>query len=144
MRHRSCADARCRSLARSDVFPSLDCRPFLGSTEAHSGCNNQITIAILQRKPVHAGWVSGLLRERAVRIARYLYAEFVVKPVSAIDLDFDRSGFDQGPSARPAATGINPLGPKMLDDKLPARKGPQCSTTSAIQPMSEPHLDAHL
>jgi hypothetical protein len=28
MRHRSCTDARCRSLARSDVFPSLDCRPF--------------------------------------------------------------------------------------------------------------------
>ena len=28
MRHRSCTDARCRSLVRSDVLPSLDCRPF--------------------------------------------------------------------------------------------------------------------
>jgi hypothetical protein len=33
------------------------------------------------------------------------------------------AGFDQAQALRPAATGINPLGPKMLDDKLPAKKG---------------------
>ena len=41
----------------------------------------------VRRRPVQSGRVSGLLGERAVRIARYLYAELVVKPVGTIDLD---------------------------------------------------------
>ena len=52
----------------------------------------------VRRRPVQAGRVSGLLGERTVRIARYLYAELVVKPVGTIDLDVDRR-FRPGPGA---------------------------------------------